>query len=353
MDDPNDTALAEQPVSLEETVSAAFDDAVDSNDVVDTGAVNGGDNSYQLPGERQGNQQHQQVQAIEAPQHWPQQDRELFAQQNPQTQQWLLQRHRAMEGDYTRKQQEIAEHRRQYEQQIQFAEQARQIWDPLAQRYARQGISPVQIQQMSAAWVQRLNEDPKAALLELAREFNVDPAQLMEQQDYVDPQTQQLQMLHQNQQRLEQTLQQRDQQQQQERQQYEIRQLAERTQQEVSAGVGEVMNAVDESGNPRFPHFNAVASEVSALMRAVDGSGNALIPFTGDLRQDLAIAYQKAVAMRPDLQQQRGPQPRPRTGDRVRAARLAAQGLSSGSGGHSKPANLEEFVAQAFATHTQ
>src|SRR5690606_25046206 len=105
----------------------------------------------------------------------PQQDRELFAGQNPQVQQWLLQRHRAMEGDYTRSKQEIADERRRYENQLQLAEQVSQVWGPVAQQYARQGLTPVQVQQMGAAWIQRLNADPKAALLELSREFGIDP----------------------------------------------------------------------------------------------------------------------------------------------------------------------------------
>lgn len=351
MDDPNDTVLTEQPVSIEDSLSAAFDDAADTNDspAGDT-STDFAPTGFQSQGDQQ---QQQQVQAIEAPQHWPQQDRELFAGQNPQVQQWLLQRHRAMEGDYTRSKQEIADERRRYENQLQLAEQVSQVWGPVAQQYARQGLTPVQVQQMGAAWIQRLNADPKAALLELSREFGIDPAQLMEQQEYVDPQTQQLQALQQNQQRLEQALQQQAEHQQQERQQYETRQLLERTQQEVSAGVGEVMNATDATGNPAFPHFNAVSNEVSALLTAVNGDRQPLIPFSGDLRQDIAIAYQKAVAMRPDLNQQPGAQQRSRRGDAVRNARLAAQGLSGGSGGQSRPASIEEALEQAYAQHVR
>ena len=167
MNDPNDTALAEQPVSLEESLSAAYDDAAPTSETTND-VVN--DTPHHFGGE----QQQAQPQAVEAPQHWSQQDREFFTRQTPEAQQWLLQRHRSMEGDYTRKQQEAAEWRRQNEAHIQYAEQARPIWDSLAQRYARQGITPVQIQQMSAAWVQRLNEDPKAALVrELDEELGV------------------------------------------------------------------------------------------------------------------------------------------------------------------------------------
>lgn len=46
--------------------------------------------------------------AVEAPQHWPQADRDMFAKQAPEAQKWLLDRHKAMETDYTRKTEGIA-----------------------------------------------------------------------------------------------------------------------------------------------------------------------------------------------------------------------------------------------------
>jgi hypothetical protein len=48
-------------------------------------------------------------QTLEPPQHWPEEKKQLFRAQSPEAQQFLLERHKAMEGDYTRKTQELAQ----------------------------------------------------------------------------------------------------------------------------------------------------------------------------------------------------------------------------------------------------
>ena len=47
-------------------------------------------------------------QPLTAPEHWPSDDRELFAGQPKEVQQWMLDRIKAQDGDYTKKTQEIA-----------------------------------------------------------------------------------------------------------------------------------------------------------------------------------------------------------------------------------------------------
>jgi hypothetical protein len=49
---------------------------------------------------------------LEAPTHWPAPARELFAKQPPEVRSFLLERHKAMEADYTKKMQELAPVRR-------------------------------------------------------------------------------------------------------------------------------------------------------------------------------------------------------------------------------------------------
>ena len=60
-------------------------------------------------GEPQQPQEPQVQQTLEPPQHWPAEKKELFRSQTPEAQQFLLERHKAMEGDYTRKTQELAQ----------------------------------------------------------------------------------------------------------------------------------------------------------------------------------------------------------------------------------------------------
>lgn len=52
--------------------------------------------------------------ALHAPQHWPDKDKALFTKLDQSTKQWLLQRHKEMEGNYTKKSMEIAEERKRY-----------------------------------------------------------------------------------------------------------------------------------------------------------------------------------------------------------------------------------------------
>src|SRR5688572_17361777 len=52
------------------------------------------------------------VEAQEAPQHWPADKREMFAKLPSEAQRLLLDRHKEMEADYTRKTTELSEQRK-------------------------------------------------------------------------------------------------------------------------------------------------------------------------------------------------------------------------------------------------
>lgn len=73
---------------------------------------------------------------IEAPSHWPQADREVFARLEPPARSFLMRRHREMEADYTRKTQDLAAQRRTAEE---FEEAAR----PYAAMIRAEGATPV------------------------------------------------------------------------------------------------------------------------------------------------------------------------------------------------------------------
>ena len=59
------------------------------------------------------------TQPVEAPANWPAADREMFAKQTPEAREWLMRRHREMEGAFTRNSQAIAPMR-----------QLTERWDP-------------------------------------------------------------------------------------------------------------------------------------------------------------------------------------------------------------------------------
>ena len=89
---------------------------------------------------------------LEAPSNWSQEDKELFSSQPKEVQQYLLNRHKAMEGDYTRKMQEIAP-LREYEP-------VHQIFAPYMQQLKQAGTSPAQMIQSWAHTYQNLQSNP-------------------------------------------------------------------------------------------------------------------------------------------------------------------------------------------------
>ena len=103
----------------------------------------------------------------EAPQHWPAQDREMFGKQPKEVQGWLLNRHKAMEADYTRKTQEIAPMRR-------MKEGLDEIFAPFKEKMALDGVDEIgAIKQLVAAH-SYLQRDPGNAIQWLAQQYGID-----------------------------------------------------------------------------------------------------------------------------------------------------------------------------------
>jgi hypothetical protein len=216
------------------------------------------------------------VPAIEAPQHWAAQDKELFGKLPPDGQKFLLDRHKAMEGDYTRRMQEIAPLRKAAEQ-----------WQPYLQQI---GASPEQAFQalLGAEYALRTGtpEQKQQALRKLAADYEITLDQTAQQpaaDEYVDPQ---VAALNQKLAQLEAWKTSREQ----AEQQYQ-RQQQERQQSELQSTITNFATEKTEAGTPAHPHFEAVKETMAALI----GSGQA---------PDLKTAYDMAVWARPDLRQQ-------------------------------------------------
>jgi hypothetical protein len=212
--------------------------------------------------------------AIEAPQHWAAQDKELFGKLSPDGQKFLLDRHKAMEGDYTRRMQEIAPLRKSAEQ-----------WQPYLQQI---GTTPEQAFQalIGAEYTLRTGtpEQKQQALRQLMADYKITLDQAPQQVDeYVDPQVAALK------QRLEQFEAWKTSREQAEQQQ--LRQQQDRHQAELQSTITNFASEKTEAGSPAHPHFEAVKNAMAALI----GSGEA---------PDLKTAYDMAVWARPDLRQQ-------------------------------------------------
>ncbi len=284
---------ADDPSNDEQTTSAAQPSDEDSGkldgDLEDTGAEDDPTDPPEPSGEAQTDDVPNDDDApIEAPAHWPADDRETFDELPAKGQEFLLRRHHEMEADYTRKTQELAPLRKAYE--------------PIKAMAERAGLSEAEGVQRLVAAQQSLDRDPIAALQWIANGYiqNAEQAQtvinaiagkhgitLGEQrntQDFdgqddvldVDPQVARLnQQVTQLTARVTQT----------------EEQAANEQRQQAQAAVDAFRDTKDESGNPKYPHFDQVRDTMGALL--VNG-----------IAADMADAYQRAVRADPNLYQQ-------------------------------------------------
>lgn len=110
--------------------------------------------------------------AVEPPQHWAEGDKAKFKEAPAELKTWLLDRHKAMEGDYTRKMQDISNFKREYEP-------IDQLFKPYEQDMQQRGWTKANLVN---AWAQaelKLNADPLNGVMSIARSYGITPEQLV------------------------------------------------------------------------------------------------------------------------------------------------------------------------------
>lgn len=184
-------------------------------------------------------------------------------------QEYILERETQAQKGINEKGQALSDLQRQFEP-------FQQMLKPYEQTFAMQGMTAQQGIQQLLAYQQALSENPKDTLMRLAQDYGVDLQQVFEEQPYVDPQVQALQnQVREMEQRHAQAAQH------QQRQQHEA--LVEQ--------IGNFASAVDEQGNAKHPHFEAVYEDIVQLMQLGRAS-------------TLDDAYSLAVRLNPDIQAQ-------------------------------------------------
>jgi hypothetical protein len=215
------------------------------------------------------------VPVAEAPQHWAAADKELFAKLPPDGQKFLVERHKAMEGDYTRRMQEIAPLRKAAEQ-----------WQPYLQQMnatpeqAFTGLLQAEYQLRTGT-----PEQKQALFQQWAQDYGItlgQTAQPPAEDQYIDPQ---VAALKQEIAEMKAWRSSRDQAEAQQRQQEEQKQR-----QTLQSTISSFATEKTEAGAPAHPHYEAVRDTMAALI----GSHQA---------PDLKTAYDMAVWARPDLRQ--------------------------------------------------
>lgn len=119
----------------------------------------------------------------QAPSHWPAEKREAFSRLPREAQDFILERHKDMEADYTRKTMELAEQRKPLEE---FSK----LFEPMKQQLELAGRTPAQVTQQLLAAQRFLDTNPAEALKWLAQSYKVDLNNLVApkaDEEYMDP----------------------------------------------------------------------------------------------------------------------------------------------------------------------
>ena len=274
-----------------------------------------------------------------APEHWSAEDKATFGKQTPEARNWLMNRHKAMEADYTRKSQEVAPMR-----------QAAAQWEP----YLRQlNTSPAQALDSFLRADQALRsgtpEQKRAELLQIANDYGIQlgpvaapegaPAptdtDLIGQavQSHLSPVVGQVEQMR----------------------SYLANQAAAQQDQQATTIAGKIVqfrDAKTEAGTLAHPLFNDVYDDMVRMAHSERASGR--MPELSDL-------YDRAVWSNPTTREQAIVQrqtdaaanTKAARAQRVAAARRAGTSITEGTGGVSAPESeheqsLDETLAQAF-----
>ena len=209
--------------------------------------------------------------ATAAPDHWSASDKETFGKAPPELQSWLLERHKSMEGDYTRKTKDIADIKRDWEP-------VQELFAPHAEEMRATGQTPAGIIKRWSDISNSLTSNPQQTIQWLANQYGVTMGEQAEAA-YVDPAVQNLQQeLHQ----LKQAVVQRE--------------NAE-SQQRLTTVQNDLQTFADqktEAGELAHPHFEAVVDDMVSLARVEQNQGRT--PTVGDL-------YEKAVWSNPEVRE--------------------------------------------------
>ena len=205
---------------------------------------------------------------IDAPVHWSDEHKETFKGLPRQAQQFVLDRHRSMESDYTRKTTELSERSKQYDRYASFDK----LFEPYRPRLQAMGLDESGAIQRLLNAQSMLERDPKSALAQLAKQYGVEFGEAGSNQ-FADPD---LQRVSQELAQLKMSIAQREQAEQQTRQG------------QLLGEIEAFKSSKDETGNPKYPHFDKLRPAIAGLLHAGDA-------------KDLADAYDRAAWAHPEV----------------------------------------------------
>ena len=208
------------------------------------------------------------LEALTAPKHWPKKEQEVFNTWDASVQHQVMERYKAMEGDYTKKTQEIAKFRKRNEA-------LDEIYGPFRDDFQRAGMDDVAATRQLLAAHKYLREDPQQAIKWLAKSYGVDLTAVNDDtatDEYADPQ---MKAMQQQIAQLQGTI---------NNQQLQAQNMQK---QEVQTIIDNFRTAKDVDGHLKHPHFETVQDQMSGLI-------------SSGVAKDIASAYEMAVYANPE-----------------------------------------------------
>ena len=271
------------------------------------------------------------IQPLDAPARWSEADKAKFAAWPRDVQEAVIGRHKAMEADYTRKTQEIAEYRKQADPLVEAVKPHHEYLSEVS-RHIGIPVGAMIGQIVQAERVLRTGQpnDKVNALLSLAQSYGIDLANLAQGgTGQPDPLiTDMRQQLMRTQQQLA-----------------EISRASEQSQKaQLSETITAFASATDQSGRPKHPHFERVKVVMGSILERGEAA-------TLEEAYSKAVEpIQAAIAEELKLRQAEADQKRKAAVDK---ARKAAPVRSSGASpnGRATSTDLDSLLSQQLSAH--
>ena len=275
---PNDVELPDQESEVKDEVSEETESNTDDVDTQDSDETEEESVDEQTSEETEDSEEsvladsdHWSKKAVAAPDHWSSEDKSMFAELDVGAKEFLLRRHKQMEGDYTRKTQENAD-------AIKVGKLVDEGMDPTIKAdLRRMNVDNENYVRQMMTWHTRSVQDPAGFLRDMAQQLNLDPAQVFDgteskaSQEAQDPMSQRMAAIESH---LNSEQQQR---------------MASIVQQQENR-VKEFSEQKDEAGNLVHPHFDKVRKDMAMMVRT-------------DPSMSLEDAYNVSVYKDPELRQ--------------------------------------------------
>lgn len=320
----------DEQASLEDTIDEAYDDSVEDGIDVEETAEPEIEASEDIDVEASA----EEPEVIEEPPlephpMWKSQYRKLFEemggiQGGRNYQQGMLD----LYGETHRYANEKAQEAARFQKMV---EPWQQTFQPISQQLAMMGTDPVTFTRQLIGYYGQLQQNPAQAIMQLAKQFNVDLNEVTRDAPYVDPQ---VSALDQRFARLE------------EAHRREQMQARQRESDRIMQSIQTFASETDASGNPVHPHFDEVQETMTRVLNSGMASDLESAYKTACKLQDISVA--QAASSDAEKLRQDAARKAAKAKKEVQAAKRTV-GKPSGKDG--KPAHLRDDIGAAYDSH--